>query len=80
MSILLARNIFSLGIIKLARAITELTISEGDSRDESAIISLAFLDIIYSSELIIRSVILKTELEKKDTVSEIRKTELIRAY
>jgi len=83
MSDFLAQSMFSLGIIKLARSITELAIAEANSDYESAVIPLAFLDSIYSSELVVRASILKIELAGnlstfgESTVSEIRKIELI---
>ena len=83
MSDLLAQNMYSLGIAKLARAIAELAVSEISSTPESIILSLAFLDSIYSSELIVRASILKIELEEnlanlgEGAVSEIRQAELI---
>ena len=62
MSKLLAENMFSLGIIKLASATADLSIAEASSDYESAAIPLGFLDSIYSSELIVRTSIVKAEL------------------
>jgi hypothetical protein len=83
MSSFLAQNMFLLGIKKLATSITSLAIAEARSDYESAAIPLAFLDSIYSSELIIRASILKAEITNnlselgEDRVSEIRQVELI---
>lgn len=83
MSEFLAQNMFSLGIKKLAKSIASLAMAEAKSDHESAIIPLAFLDSIYSSELIVKASILKAELASnlselgESSVSEVRQIELI---
>jgi len=83
MSDFLAHNMFSLGIIKLATSLANLASAEISSDYESAAIPLAFIDSIYSSELIVRASILKAALASnlsnfgESNVSEIRRIEFI---
>ncbi len=83
MSILLSQNMFSIGASKLGISLASLASSEMRSDFDSVNISIAFIDSIFASELIIKASILKAELESsvsrlsENIVTEARRIELI---
>lgn len=86
MSDFLAQNMFSLGVKKLAKSIKNLDSSKASSDYETAVIPLAFINSMYSSELIARASILKAELASnlsksgEGNASGIRQIELITGF